>query len=74
MNDLLLVVATFAGTYLCSMAFVIALTRLIFPFRTKQEMAEAFIERIATQQRNVPKQTRIVLPLVHSHSNLTLDR
>jgi hypothetical protein len=73
MNDLLLLIATFAGTYLCSMAFTFILARLIFPFKTKAEMA-ATIDRGVAQRKNVPLPTRIILPLLTSQGNLTLNR
>jgi hypothetical protein len=74
MNDILLLIATFAGTYLCSLAFVIILTRLIFPFKTKEEMAAATIDRGVAQGKNMPVRTRIILPLLSSQGNLTLNR
>jgi len=68
MNDTLLVIATFTCTYLCSIAFAIMLTRLMFPFKTKEEMAAAPIKRSAAQQRHVRKRTQIILPLLHSRA------
>lgn len=74
MNDILLLIATFAGTYLCSLAFAIILTRLIFPFKTKEEMAAATIDRSVAQRGNVPLRSRIILPLLSSQGNVTLNR
>lgn len=71
MNDILLLIATFAGTYLFSMVFVILLMRLIFPFKTKEEIATATIVRTAGQQKT-GKRTQTRLPLVHSQRSLTL--
>lgn len=74
MNDILLLIATFAGTYLCSVAFVIILTRVIFPFRTKDEMAASTIERSVALSKNFRKRSQIILPLLGRQGNLTLNR
>lgn len=73
MNDILLLIATFAGTYLCSLGFVIILTRLIFPFKTSEQMAADNIRRNEAQPQITRKRRQIVLPLLRSHGNLTLN-
>jgi len=74
MNDILLVIATFAGTYLSSLAFVIVLTRLIFPFKTKEEMAADDIRRIEAQPQITRKRHQVMLPLLKRHGHLALNR
>lgn len=74
MNDILLLIATFTGTYLSSLAFVIVLTRLIFPFKTKEEMAADDIRRIESQSQITRKRHQIMLPVLKRHGHLALNR
>ena len=65
MNDLLLIISVALGTYLCSMGFAMLLIRLIFPFKTKEELERINVIQALAKQQPAPKQQPVSLALLN---------
>jgi len=75
MNNLLHLISIVLGTYICSVAFVVALFNLFFPLKTKEEMERLEMEKLLFTQRLAKKRARtkgnrISLPVLNGSEQM----